>query len=113
MTWQDLLDRIRDGLNDPSKIRWTDPSLLQRVNMTRDEMWADHKEAFAVSTVVTAIPTAPTELTLTSDIDFLPDWVMAVRAHVLWQVYMDDIDERQNVTLADKHFAVWAKKALV
>lgn len=110
MTWQDVLDKIRKGLNDPSKERWTDSDLIQRVNITRNELWGTHPEAFYVSSVVTAIPSDPDDQSFAVAIDILPTWVDALSCHVLWQCYFDDSDERQNVALADRYFAVWAKK---
>lgn len=110
MTWIDLLTDIRKALNDPSEVRWPDSDLLQRVIATRNELWGVHPEAFAVSTVATAIPTDPTEATLTATLDFLPVWAEAVKAHVLWQCYMDDSDSAQNAKLAEMHYAIWQRK---
>lgn len=110
MTWTDLLSDIRTALNDPSKEHWGDTDLLQRVIATRQELYGPHPEAFYVSSVVTAIPSDPTEAQLTATIDFLPTWAEAVRAHVLWQCYMEDSDERQNVKLAEDYFAIWSRK---
>ena len=113
MTWQAFLDDIRTGLNDPDKTRWSDPDLLTLVNNTRNELYGLHPEAFYVSSVVVVLPTDPTDANLTSDIDFLAIWREAIKAHVRWQAYMEDSDERQNVKLAEDYFAVWAKKAQV
>lgn len=110
MTWTDLLTDTRKSLNDPSKEHWYDSDLLQRVILARNELYGVHPEAFYVSSVVTAIPADPTEDTLTATLDFLPIWAEAVRAHVLWQCYMDDSDERQNVKLAEDYFAIWSRK---
>lgn len=109
MTWQELLDEVRKGLNDPDKTHWSDADLLQRATVTRNELFGLHSEAFAVSTVVTAVPTAPSEASLTGTVDFNLTWKQAFVAHVRWQCYMDDSDERQNVALADKHFAIWSR----
>jgi hypothetical protein len=109
MTWQSLVDGIRARLNDPSKIRWNDADILDRINSTRNELYGSHPEAFYVSSVVTSIPEDPGEPSLQSSIDFLPVWAEAVKAHVCWQCYMEDYDERQNVKLAEDYYAVWAK----
>lgn len=110
MTWQAFLDDIRTGLADPDKVAWPDPALLTLVNNTRNELYGLHPEAFYVSSVVVALPADPTDASLTSAIDFLPTWAEAIKAHVRWQAYMEDSDERQNMALADHYFAVWAKK---
>jgi hypothetical protein len=110
MTWKTLLTDIRKSLIDPDQIGWSDSDLLQRVIVARNELWGSHQEAFYVSSVITALPNDPTEDALNATIDFLPDWALAVKSHVLWQCYMDDSDERQNVALADRHFAIWTRK---
>jgi hypothetical protein len=110
MTWKDLLTDIRKSLVDPDEIGWPDSNLLQRVIVARTELWGSHQEAFYVTSVVIDLPADPTEDTLTNTIDFLPDWAQAIKAHVLWQCYMDDADERQNVKLAEDYYAVWARK---
>ena len=110
MTWKDLLTDIRKALNDPSSSYWPDSDLLQRVIVTRNELWGLHPEAFAVSSVVTALPADPTENNLTATLDFLPTWAEAVRSHVLWQCYMDDSDVAQNSKLADGYYAIWQRK---
>jgi hypothetical protein len=110
MTWQDLIDDIRLRLNDPSKNRWTDGEILDRINITRNELYGIHPEAFYVSSVVTSMPTDPNDSQLESTIDIMSIWVGAVMNHVLWQCYMDDSDATANGKLADTYFAVWAKK---
>jgi hypothetical protein len=110
MTWQDLIDDIRLRLNDPDKTRWSDGEILDRINVTRNELYGIHPEAFYVSSVVTSMPTDPNDSQLESTIDFLPVWVHSLMSHVLWQILMDEIDERQNIAQADRYFAVWAKK---
>lgn len=113
MTWQDLLDNIRKGLNDPTKVRWTDSDIVQKVNATRAELWGLHPEAFYVSSIVVALPSDPDDSNLGSSIDFTSTWTEAVMSHVMWQCYMDDSDETQNVKLAENRYAVWAKKVWV
>jgi hypothetical protein len=110
MTWQDLLDDTRKGLNDPSRVAWPDADLLARVNVTRRELYGMHPEAFCVSSVVVAIPSDPSESSLTSAIDFDTSWALAVINHVQWQCFMDDTDERQNVQQAQLHYDVWQRK---
>lgn len=110
MTWQDVLDDIRQGLHDPSKERWSDSDLIQRVNVTRHELWGIRPEAFYVLSVVTDVPADPDDQSFEMTIDVLPTWVHALSCHVLWQCYFDDSDERQNVALADRYYAIWAKK---
>ena len=110
MTWQDLIDEARRGLNDPSKVAWPDPDILARVNNSRRELYGMHPEAFCVSSVVVAIPTDPGESDLASAIDFDTSWAFSVINHVQWQCLMDDSDERQNVQQAQRHFDVWQNK---
>lgn len=113
MIWQELVDDIRKTINDPNKNRWSDGEILRRVVLTRNELWGIHPEAFCVSSVVTDIPADPTDASMTSVLDFLPIWAEAVRAHVLWQLYMDDRDEAQNTTNAEYWFGVWSRKVKV
>ena len=110
MTWKDLLTDIRKSLIDPDEIGWSESDLLQRVILARIQLWSSHEEAFYVTSVVTDLPADPTENGLDITLDFMPDWVEAVKAHVLWQCYMDDSDERQNVKLAEDHYAIWTRK---
>jgi len=110
MTWQDLLDEARKGLNDPSKVTWPDADLLTRVISTRRELFGLHPEAFCVSAVVTALPTDPSETSLTSSIDFDTSWVASVIHHIQWQCFMEDSDERQNIQQAQRHYDAWEKR---
>lgn len=113
MTRQEFIDDIRKAINDPDKVRWPDPDLVQRTNNTRVEMWGLHPEAFFVSSIVTALPSDWSDAALTSDIDFDRSWVQAAKAHVVWQFLMDETDDRQNVASADRNLAVWTMKAQV
>jgi hypothetical protein len=113
MTWQDLVNGIRKEINDPDQVRWSDGDILAAVILTRQELWGLHSEAFCVSSVVTEIPADPSDSSMTSTIDFLPTWAEAVRAHVLWQLFMEERDESQNVIQAENWFKVWLAKVRV
>lgn len=105
MTVADLiLKDIRPFLGDENSNTWTDSDLLNKVNSSRRQLYADAPFAFSKTSVVI---TAPSDLTLSDTLDVSDFYISPLAHRVCFLAFSEDSQDAANAALAASHHSIY------